>query len=438
MAREAKDVLIRGGRVIDPASGLDETGDVLVVGGRIAGISMRKGELGAPAGGEVFDAEGLIVAPGLIDVHVHLREPGVGHEETIASGTAAAAAGGYTTVCCMPNTTPPLDEPGVLGLVKAKAEEAGHTRVWPIACATVGRKGEAAADLGALKEAGAAGFSDDGDCIASAAVMREVLRRVKALDSCFMQHCQEATLTKGASMNEGPVAARMGEIGWPAVAEEMIIERDVRLNKAIGARYHAQHVSSGESVEIVRKARAEGEPVTGEASPHHLMLTDEACEEYGTGAKMNPPLRTKADNEALKQGLADGTITILATDHAPHPAASKAKPFGEAAFGIVAQDCSLALYATALIEGNVLDWAQMLRLMTINPAELTGLDRLGLGMLKEGGPGDVTVIDPAERWTIDVSQFRSANRNCPYDGWEVRGRAVLGLRAGVGIVDRRG
>lgn len=425
-------MLIHGGRVIDPASGFDQTADVLIEGDRIAAISSSSGELTAHEVDDRLDAEGCIVAPGLIDLHVHLRDPDETgqHEETIASGSAAAAYGGMTTICCMPNTRPPLDSPDRVTYVRDRAREAGHSRVFVVACATKERKGEALAPIEAMAEAGAVAFSDDGEVIASAAVMRDALEACHHVNRPFMQHCQELTLTRGASMNAGPIAQRMGEVGWPAVAEEIIIERDIRLNRRIGARYHAQHLSSGESVDIIRCAQADGQPVTGEVSPHHLLLTDQACEQLGPMAKMNPPLRTRDDIAALKRGVAEGVISILATDHAPHPMASKQVDFRDASFGIIGVDCALALYVQALIAENVVDWPQLIAMMTINPARLIGLDAQGLGMLAANGPADLTVIDPTHHWTIDVNDFASTARNCPFNGWPVRGRSVATIVGG--------
>ncbi len=316
-------LLLHGGRVIDPASGMDETADVLIANGRIAAIETSPGRL--PSSGVVgesverLDAEGLIVAPGLIDIHVHLREPGPAHRETIATGVTAAIRGGFTTVCCMPNTTPPLDSAAMVQFVQLRAAEVNLARVFVVGCATAGRAGESLAEIGTMSRAGAVGFTDDGDVIADASMMVQVLRTVAQYDRCVMQHCQEPTLTRGAAMNAGPVAARLGLTGWPGAAEELILERDLRLNRTVGCRYHGQHLSVAGSVEILRRARAQGQPATGEVTPHHLLLTDDACSGYDTMTKMNPPLRTSADIEALKEGVADGTITVLATDHAPHP-----------------------------------------------------------------------------------------------------------------------
>ena len=422
--------MIKGGRVIDPARGFDRTADLLVLAGRIREITDRPRSASVAAEIETIDAEGCIVAPGLLDIHVHFREPSPTHPETIATGSAAALAGGFTTVCCMPNTTPPLDSVEMIEFVRQRTIEARGARVLPIGCATIGRKGESPAPIGAMARAGAVGFTDDGDPVADAAVLARVLKLIKAADSVFMQHCQELSLTRDASMNAGPIATKLGLVGWPAVAEEIMLERDIRLNRPIGARYHAQHLSTAGSAEILRAARQAGEPVTGEVSPHHLLLTDEACDGYNTQAKMNPPLRTQRDIDALKQAVAEGVISILATDHAPHPEDRKKTDFASAAFGIVGVECALALYIKALIDDGVLDWPRMLAMMTIDAARVVGLDRHGFGTLAVGGPADITIIDPELAWTIDISEFRSAGRNCPFDGWRVKGRAIATIVGG--------
>jgi len=425
-------LIITSGRVIDPDRGLDATADVVIKDDRIVDINQRPGAANAASGAVVLDAEGCIVCPGLIDIHVHFREPSGGvHEETITTGAAAAMNGGFTTVCCMPNTMPPLDTPEQLAMVNGRAAETPGVRVHHTGCATVGRAGERLGDIDALAAAGAIAITDDGSCVDDPELMREVLRACARNDLCFMQHCQDHAATKGASMNAGPVAERMGQIGWPPEAEVSIIERDVALNREIGARYDAQHVSCGASAAVIRKARTEGLPIYGEATPHHLLLTEDACETIGTNAKMNPPLRTQRDIDQLKEAIADGTITILATDHAPHPAITKDRPFASAAFGIVGMDCALPLYAKALIDDGVIDWPAMLAMMTINPAKLIGLDGRGYGTLREGGPADLTVIDPGQAWVIDPDAFGTTGRNCPFRGWEVTGRAIATVVNGV-------
>lgn len=421
-------ILIRNGRVLDPASGRDEQADVLIHGGRIARIGRR---LDAPGEAEVIDAGGCLVTPGLVDPHVHLREPGGEHKETIATGTRAAVAGGFTTVCCMPNTSPALDAPETLRFVTDRAAEMGSCRVFPVAAGTVGRKGREVVDVAALVQAGAVGFSDDGDAIADRDVMARVLEAVRPTGLAFMQHCQDHAMTGNAPMHAGRISARLGLRGWPREAEETIVERDVALVRASGCRYHVQHISSGGTVELIRRARAEGLPVTGEASPHHLLLTHEACAGYDTHAKMNPPLREAADVEALRRGVAEGVVTVLATDHAPHAPEEKGLPFEQAPFGIVGLETALPLYAEALVHSGAIGWERLIALLTMEPARLCNLDRLGIGRLEEGGPADVAVIDPDEAWTITPGDLAGRSRNSPFLGRRVRGRIAATIAAGV-------
>ncbi len=419
-------LLIHGGRVIDPASGFDQAADVLIEDGVIAQI----GRAGRGGDARRIDAEGCIVAPGLVDPHVHFREPHPQHAETIGSGAAAAVNGGFTSVCCMPNTQPPIDHPALVTHLRQQGSRAGGARVFIAGCASRARAGQQVAAIEAMSGAGAVAFTDDGDCVSDAGLLLSVLRTVRATGRCFMQHCQEPSMTRGAAMNAGVLAAQLGVGGWPAAAEETVIERDLRLNRPIGCRYHAQHVSSGGSVDLIAAARADGQPVTAEASPHHLLLTEDACRGYDTAAKVNPPLRSAADIARLKAAIAEGTITILATDHAPHPAHRKQAPFEAAAFGIAGLECALPLYMRALVEDGVIGLKEMLTMMTCAPAALLGIDRMGLGTLAVGGPADVTVIDPALEWTIRAADFASAGRNCPFDGWTVTGRAIATIVAG--------
>lgn len=422
-------LLLRRGRILDASQGIDREGDVLVADGRIARVSTG-GSIDVPQGTRQIDCGGKIIAPGLIDPHVHLREPGGEAKETIKTGTASAVAGGFTTVCCMPNTTPAIDTTTTVRFVQQAAREAGSARVFVVAAATVERKGELLAPMAAMAAAGAVGFSDDGEGIDSPAMMRRVLEVCASLGKPFMQHCQDHKLAAGGVMNEGPTATRLGLLPWPREAEEIMLERDVRLNRAPRARYHAQHLSSGGSAAIIRSARAAGLPVSGEVSPHHLLLTDDACDGYSTLAKMNPPLRTRADIDELKRAVADGTIDVLATDHAPHTAAEKSRDFASAPFGIIGLDCALALYAKALVDDGVIGWPRLVELLTRTPADLCGLSQHGYGSLREGSAGDVTVIDPNLEWTIDVDAFASKSRNCPFDGWRVKGRATTTIVGG--------
>lgn len=420
-------LLITNGRVIDPASGRDGVADVAIQGGRVAGVG--RGLSRSPAD-QVLDAKGRTVCPGLIDPHVHLREPGGEHKETLASGSRAAVAGGFTAVCCMPNTSPALDTPELVRFIELQARATAACRVFTVAAATKGRKGEELSEIELLAKAGAVGFSDDGDCVASAGMMSRVLSSVKRTGLAFMQHCQEPTLTRGASMHAGSVSARLGLAGWPRAAEEIIIERDIRLNAPIGCAYHVQHVSSAESVELIRRARRAGQPVSGEASPHHLLLTHEACDHYNTLGKVNPPLRERGDCDALVKGVADGTISVLATDHAPHSIDEKSLPFEVAPFGLVGLETALALYAEALVFSGAISWNRLIELLTVEPARLTGLLRHGLGTLREGAPGDVTIIDPDLRWTISRDDLKGLSCNTPFLGRSVRGRGVATIVGG--------
>jgi dihydroorotase len=416
-------LIIKNGRVIDPANHVDQVTDVELANGRV----QRLGAVSKPpAGVPVLDASGCIVCPGLIDVHVHFREPGQEEKETIATGAAAAVAGGFTSVCCMPNTVPALDDDGRIEFVYRQAQRANLANVFPVGAITKGRQGKELAEMGLMAAAGAVAFSDDGVAVASAAVMNKALQYIAMTGRVLMQHCEDHELGGGV-MNAGPLATRLGLSGWPRVAEELIIQRDIRLNLSqnIGARYHVQHLSSGGSVELLRQARRDlfGQAhITAEVAPHHLLLTEDACADYDTNYKMNPPLRQKRDIAELLKGVADGTITILATDHAPHTQEEKELEFAAAPFGIIGLECALPLYIRALIDSGAIDWSAMLAMMTINPARLCDLGERG--SLTSNAVADVTVIDPKMNWTIDVSEFQSKSRNCPFHGWNVTGRAV--------------
>jgi dihydroorotase len=413
-------LLLKGGRVIDPSTGVDRQADVAIRGDRVDRIDSGIGESGFDA---VLDARDCIVAPGLIDPHVHLRDPGQAHKEDIATGTEAAVFGGFTTVCCMPNTSPALDTPEMLEVVAARAESKGHCRVFSVAAATKGRAGKELAEIALLARAGAVGFSDDGDVVEDASMMLRAMRAVKETGRAFMQHCQETSLTRGASMHQGEVSTRQGLVGWPRVAEELIVERDIRLAGETGCAYHVQHLSSAGSIEIVRRARERGLAVSAEASPHHLLLTHDACDNFNTMAKMNPPLREGRDVDAIREAIAEGWITVLATDHAPHTDEEKSRPFEAAPFGIIGLQTALPLYAKALVETGLIDWPRLIALMSIEPARLCRLDAQGLGALQAGGPADVTVIDPAKRWTIDRDAIPGRSKNTPFHGWDVVGAA---------------
>ena len=414
-------LLITNGAVLDPSRNLERRADVLIRDGKIAAIGQGLGRAD-----RVIDASGKLVTPGLIDIHVHFREPGDEEEETVASGSASAVAGGFTTVCCMPNTKPALDNEGQIEFIFRQGQRAGLANVFPVGAITKGREGKELAEIGSMHRRGAIAFSDDGVGVADASVMRKALQYCRMFDTLIMQHCEEPTLG-GGSMHGGLVSVAMGIPGIPAEAEQLMIARDVLLNRSIGCRYHVQHISTAGSVELIRRAKADGLPVTAEAAPHHLLLTDESCRSFDTNFKMNPPLRTEADVAACIRGVVDGAIDCLATDHAPHLAEEKEREFIYAPFGIVGLDCALALYAKALVEPGHLSWLQLIDRMTHRPAKIV---RLNKGTLAEGADGDVTIIDPYLEWTIDPATFASKSRNCPFSGWQVKGRAVTTIVGG--------
>lgn len=410
-------LLIINGTILDPAAAFPREKDLLIRDGRIAAVGKGLGRAD-----ETIDATGCWVTPGLIDIHVHFREPGDEAEETIASGSAAAVAGGFTTVCCMPNTKPPLDDEASIEFVLRESARVGLCNVLPVGCLTKGREGRELAEIGGMWRRGAVAFSDDGSGVADAGVMRKALQYCRMFDAPIMQHCEEPSLS-GGCMNAGDVSLALGLPGIPSEAEELMIARDLLLNRKIGCRYHIQHVSSAQSIELIRRAKASGERVTAEAAPHHLLLTDEACRTYDTNYKMNPPLRTGDDVAAVIRGVVDGTIDCLASDHAPHLAEEKNVPMQEAAFGILGLELAFALYHKALVEPGHIDPMRLIELLTTAPARIIGLPN-GRGTLEVGGVADVTVIDPAMKWTVDVGSFESKSRNCPFHGWELIGRAT--------------
>lgn len=414
-------LLIHNGTILDPSQKLQRKADLLLRDGKVAAIGANLGKAD-----EVIDAAGCYVTPGLIDIHVHFREPGDEEEETIASGAAAAVAGGFTTVCCMPNTKPPLDNEAQVEFVIKESELVALANVYPIGAITKGRAGKELAEIGSMHKRGAVAFSDDGVGVADASVMRKALQYAKMFDTVLMQHCEEPSLSGGA-MHAGVVSTCLGLPGIPPEAEQLMIGRDVLLNRTIQCRYHVQHISTAWSVELVRWAKKDGHAVTAEVAPHHLLLTDEHCRGYDTNYKMNPPLRTAADVQACIAGVVDGTIDCLATDHAPHLAEEKELEFQNAPFGIIGLEGALALYVKALVEPGHIDWMRLIELMTIKGAQIV---KLAKGTLKEGADADVTIIDPAMKWTIDAEQFASKSRNCPFHGWEVTGRATTTIVSG--------
>jgi dihydroorotase len=368
----------------------------------------------------VIDAQGMIVCPGLIDVHVHLREPGNEEDETIATGASAALAGGVTSVACMPNTLPAIDTQAAAEFVVLQAQRARQANVYPVGAVSKGRRGEELAELGQLVAGGAVAFTDDGAPVASAGLMRRALQYARMFDAVIMQHCQVLELTVGGVMNEGFESMRLGLSGMPAAAEDIMVARDIRLAEITGGRLHIQHISTARSVELVREGQRRGVRVTAEACPQHFSLTDEKLRSFDSNFKMNPPLRTWNDVEAVIGGLKDGTIEIIATDHAPHAREKKMREIDQAPFGVVGLETLIPITVMSLIDPGHLTWPEALRKLTTSPAQLLGISK---GTLRGGADADVTIIDPAVRWTIEPERFRSKSRNTPFGGWEVRGRA---------------
>jgi len=418
-------LLIRGGRVVDPSQGLDQVLDLLLVNGAVFSLTEKAGPA---ADAREIDARGLVVIPGLIDPHVHLREPGQEHKETIASGARAAAAGGFTAVCAMPNTDPPIDDPAAVGFVVAAGRKAGAARVYPMGTISAGLKGEALSEIGELVEAGAVGVTDDGKPVMDSGLMRLALEYTQAFGIPVVDHPEDLTLSRDGTMNEGLVSTRLGLKGKPNASEDIHIIRDILLAELTGGRLHLQHVSTRFGVQAIREAKARGVQVTAEASPHHLLLTDEAVDGYRTEAKMNPPLRSAADREAVQAGLKDGTLDMVATDHAPHHYDEKEAAFADAPNGIVGLETSLGLVYGHLVEEEVLDLATMVERMSTAPARVFNLPG---GTLKVGGPADVTVFDPGEEWVVDPRTFLSKSRNTPFAGWKLKGRPRYTIVGGI-------
>lgn len=409
-------ILIQNGTVIDPSQQLQAKRDLLIENGRVTRIdSSITGKFG-----QTIDATGQFVVPGLIDIHVHFREPGDEEEETIASGCAAAVAAGFTTVCCMPNTKPALDNEAQIEFVLRESERIGLANVLPVGAITKGREGKELAELASMHQRGAIALSDDGTGVNDSSVMRRALQYIRMFDGLLMQHCEDHQLAGGA-MNAGEVSTIIGMPGIPGEAEQLMIARDIVLNRGIGCRYHVQHISTAFSVELIRRGKHYGLPITAEVAPHHLLLTDESCRTFDTNYKMNPPLRTQADVDACIAGVKDGTIDILATDHAPHLAEEKELEFPYAPFGILGLEGALALYIKALVTPGHIDWMKLVDMMSTKGAQIIRYPR---GTLKETSVADVTIIDPEMVWTIDKEQFVSKSRNTPFHGWEVKGRAT--------------
>jgi dihydroorotase len=414
---------ITNGRVIDPSQGLDQITDLWIRGETIFGIGPRP-ELQANL---TLDAGGKIVCPGLIDMHVHLREPGREEDETIATGTASALAGGITSVACMPNTEPALDSQAAAEFVYLQAARAANANVFPVGAITKGRQGEELAEIGGLVEGGAVAFTDDGSPVVSAEIMRRALEYCRMFDKAILSHAEDLELTRGGVMNEGFESMRLGLRGMPAAAEEVMVHRDIAMAELTGGRLHILHVSTAGSVDLIRRARQRGLRVSGEACPHHFALTDTCLQTFDSNYKMAPPLRTEVDVQALIAGLKDGTLEVIASDHAPHAPEKKMRELDAAPNGIIGTETLLPICILCLVEPGYLTWPQLLEKLTINPARVLGIDR---GTLSPGAVADVTIIDPTVEWTIDPSKFRSKSRNCPFGGWKVRGRAHTVLVGG--------
>jgi dihydroorotase len=418
-----KSLWIKSGRVIDPDSGLDEVTDLLIRNGKIASIGTLKK---APRGAQVFDAGGKLVVPGLIDMHVHLREPGREDEETILTGAQAAAAGGFTAIACMPNTDPPIDNQETVKFVHLKAQEA-PVRVYPIGAITRGRGGQELTEVADLVEAGAVAVSDDGDWVTNSEIFRRALEYASMFGMPVISHCEDPNLRGPGVMHEGYMSTVLGLKGIPAIAEEVAVARDIGIAEFTGGRLHIAHVSTAGAVELIRAAKGRGVAVTAEVTPHHFSLIDEAVHTYDTNTKMNPPLRGAVDRQALRDGLADGTIECVASDHAPHSVEEKEMEFDAAPFGIVGLETSLGLVLTELVGGGTLTLPEALAKMTINPARILGLEG---GIIREGGVADVTIIDPDVHWSVDHRTFQSKSKNSPFDGWELTGCAVATIVGG--------
>jgi dihydroorotase len=415
-------ILIKNGRLIDPANNVDQVLDILVTGETVAQVGSvdTKADI-------TIDAKGKIVSPGLIDIHVHFREPGNEEEETIASGSAAAVAGGFTSVVCMPNTNPPIDDATNVEFIHRMGRQARKTFIYVMGAITQGRQGIELAEMGLMKQAGAIGFTDDGSGIQDASVMLRALKYAAMLDTVISQHCQDNSLAGKGVMNSGYNSTILGLPGMDPLAEEMMLWRDIQLVKKTNVRYHAQHISTAGSVKIITDAKEQGLPVTCEVTPHHLLLTDDAIVDYDTNFKVNPPIRTPNDLKALRQAVKDGLIDALATDHAPHLQSEKELEFLTAPFGIASLECALGLYIKALIEPKIIDWPQLISLMTHRPAGVIGVQK---GTLAKGDRADITIIDPEVEYVVDATKFVSKSRNCPYNGRRLKGKVVRTIVAG--------
>lgn len=422
-------ILIKAGRILSPEDGLDAESDILVEGGRIRQIAPQ---INAVAD-EMIDASGQIISPGFVDIHVHLREPGGEASETLETGLAAAVAGGFTAVCPMPNTRPVNDNPEITRFLIRRALEIGLARIFPIAAVSEASNGERLTDFAALAAAGAVAFSDDGRPVKTAGLMLQAMENARALSLPIIDHCEDPTLSAGGAVNQGPVASSLGLKGIPNIAEDVCVSRDLILAQATGAHLHVAHLSTAESLELVRAAKRRGTRVTCEVTPHHFTLADDAVTRFGTHAKMNPPLRSAADVEALRTGLADGTVDAIATDHAPHAPDLKARPLPEAAFGITGLETALPLALMQLVETGRISLAQLILLLSSRPARIINQP---LGRIHPGAVADLTIFDPSRQWTYHAVQGYSRSRNTPFDGWTLTGAVIATIVDGK-VVYRR-
>jgi dihydroorotase len=420
----AAGLLLRHGRVIDPANGVDAVQDVLVESGTITRVGPK---LPAPEGAEIVDATGKVVCPGFIDIHVHLREPGYEYKETVATGTRAAAAGGFTTVCCMANTDPVNDNRSVTDYILAKARSDGVVRVHPIGAVTRGLRGEELAELAELAEAGCVAFSDDGKPVMNAALYRHAMEYVLPFGVPVISHAEDTHLSRGASMNEGVVSTELGLGGAPSAAEDVMVARDIVLAELTGTHVHIAHLSTAGAVRLVRDGKARGVRITAEVTPHHLVLTESAVRTYDPNTKMNPPLRTKRDTEALLEGLVDGTIDCIATDHAPHALSEKEGEFDHAAFGIVGLETAVAVLLDRLVRPGLVTLPTLVARMSSDPARLLNLPG---GRLTTGAPADITILDLEAERVVEPARFRSRSRNTPFGGWRLRGAPWMTIVGG--------
>jgi dihydroorotase len=425
-------VLIKNGHIVDPSQRIDGTGDILIEDWKIKDMRMHEQGASAPPPQEVdkdikdnelrtIDARGLMVIPGLIDMHVHLREPGYGYKETIQTGTLAAVKGGFTTVCCMPNTNPVNDHASVTEFIIRKAKQEGHCTVYPIGAITKGQKGGELAEIGTMKNEGCIAFSDDGNPVMNSTVMRRALEYSKAFNVPVISHSEDVTLSDGGVMNEGLISVMLGLRGIPSEAEQIMIYRDILLSELTGGRLHIAHVSTEGSVHLIRDAKQKGIKVTAETCPHYFSITEDAVQGYNTNAKVNPPLRTGRDRDAIKEGLKDGTIDVIATDHAPHHVDEKLQPFDMAPFGISGLETALSL-SLHLVREGVLTMNQLIEKMVLNPAQILGLDK---GTLRPGSEAELVIIDENKDFEVKAERFVSKGRNTPFDGWILKGMPVL-------------